>query len=128
MPRCFSICVWIYLFGFFKEKSLQGNIIFSYLYVVRFSFTSNIFYYSEIVIFLKKSFILFFENIGSSLSFTQTAAPFFMVVHLWIIARIITSVVSRWYLIHSSRDHRFGIMHQELVNAHCLDNRFSFVS
>ncbi|XP_027048791.1 uncharacterized protein LOC113676339, partial [Pocillopora damicornis] len=23
MPRCFSICVWIYLFGFFKEKSLQ---------------------------------------------------------------------------------------------------------
>ena len=82
MPRCFSTCVWIYLFGFLKEKSLQGNIIFSYLYVVRFSFTLNIFYYSEIVIFLKKSFILFFENIGSSLSFTQTAAPFFMVVHL----------------------------------------------
>ena len=95
MPRCFSICVWIYLFGFFKEKSLQGNIIFSYLYVVRFSFTLNIFYYSEIVIFLKKSFIFFFENIGSSLSFAQTAAPFFMVVHPCIIARIITSVVSR---------------------------------
>ena len=65
MPRCFSICLWISLFGFPKETLLQGNRIFFYLYIV-FFLTFNVFFYSGIVIFLKTSFTLFIENIGTS--------------------------------------------------------------